>query len=213
MDQDADESKGHFDQIQSKIGPYDQLLVLFWRWDTDGTRSWPQVIDAFLDSAMEIAELRDQLHLARGGRFVDGSSCPDKCVPGSCPHAGEPLNARGIRERRFGPSATRGANVSYAANFGGLVRMLKTQNVEASKAFKKMRRESDVAHNYISFIHRHLPAEELNAYSTAEWGELYEQVIGKIPKGMRPAELRSQISAADSGYRELLRSIDLTQGS
>jgi hypothetical protein len=86
-----------------------------------------------------------------------------------CTHHGEPLNAAGKRERRTGPKLCKPANVEYAANFGGLVRMLKTDNDNARSTFRKLRKLDDVIHRYISFIHKHYPAEEINQYRKAEW--------------------------------------------
>ena len=208
MDQDADESKGHFDEPQGKIGTYEQLLVLFWRWESDGTRSWPWVIDSFIGSAFGVARIRDALHLARGGSFVELGDCPDGCANQPCPHVGEPLNASGVRERSSGPVSAKGANVSFAANFGGLVRMLKTANADARAEFRRARLDDDVAHRYVSFIHRNLPGEELSAYTTAEWRLLYAEVRKSEPENLSKAELQSAIAAADSDYRELLRIID-----
>ena len=44
--------------------------------------------------------------------------------------------------------------VSYAANFGGLVRMLKTNNSESRSKFRELRRDNRIVDEYVSFIHR-----------------------------------------------------------
>ena len=77
MNLGADESKAHFAELAQNIGPNDLLLVLVWRWapDTTGLRSWPRIEDVFVDRAQPIAQIRDQLHVARGGSFVDKNSC------------------------------------------------------------------------------------------------------------------------------------------
>ena len=126
MNTEADESKGHFDEPKKNLGGHDLLLILVWVWDKlDDYRVFPHILDAFIDLACPLADLRDALHMARGGSFVDREACPDKCTPQDCLHHGEPLNASGIRERVKGPISCKGGNVSFAANFGGLVRMLK----------------------------------------------------------------------------------------
>jgi len=208
MDQDADESKGHFDEPQTKIGDYEQLLVLFWKWTSDGKRSWPWVIDSFIGSACGVASIRDALHLARGGSFVELGECPDGCVDQPCSHTGEPLNAKGVRERSSGPVSSKGANVSFAANFGGLVRMLKTANADARAVFNQARLEDDVAHEYVSFIHRNFPNEEWNAYSTADWRRLFTSVTGKQPGALSIPQMQEAVAAENPDYRELLRVVD-----
>ena len=55
----------------------------------------PLVMDHFIGPAREIAFLRDRLHVARGGAFVDKEHCPDECNADACTHGGEPLNAAG----------------------------------------------------------------------------------------------------------------------
>jgi hypothetical protein len=171
MNCEADESKGHFDQLVENLGPLDLLLVLVWAWEpADRGRVYPHIRDFFISLARPIAELRDKLHLARGGSFVDRKGCADSCDANTCPHHGEPLNASGKRERISGPRSLRpSAKVSFAANFGGLLRMLKTASPEARDAFKKARADSDIAHQYISFIHRNFPKEEENQYIISNW--------------------------------------------
>lgn len=155
MNVGAEESKAHFDELWKNIGELDQLVVLAWRWEEDGERVWPKVVDLYIGSAREVAKLRDVMHVARGGTFVDGKNCPDGCVPSMCSHDGEPLNASGKRERVFGPEATRvSQKVSHAQNFGGLVRMVKTRGAEALISLKLARNESVDAAHYLDFIQR-----------------------------------------------------------
>jgi hypothetical protein len=170
MNVGADESKAHFDVLQSELHEYDSLLILVWEWKNINSNYFsPQIIDAFFDITLPIVFLRDELHIARGGSFVDANSCPDDCSPNDCLHHGEPLNAAGKRERIGGPETTRPSNkVSYAANFGGLVRMLKTDNEMARSIFRNIRKNSEAADEYISFIHRIFPSEEANQYTTNE---------------------------------------------
>lgn len=170
MNTGADESKAHFAALDSEIEPNDALLILIWEWRRiDAVHFSPIVIDCFFDRAKGVAALRDALHIARGGYFVNSMHCPDGCLPYCCTHNGEPLNAAGKRERLSGPNTTRPSlNVSYAANFGGLVRMLKTDNQHARNIFRDIRRRNAVADHYISFIHTNFPSEEKNQYTIAE---------------------------------------------
>jgi hypothetical protein len=156
MNLGADESKGHFAELAENIGPNDLLLVLTWRWTAEetGWRVWPEVQDVWIDRAAPIAELRDALHLARGGTFVDRARCPDGCAPDRCQHHGEPLNANGKRERLQGPETCRpSGKVSFAANFGGLVRMIAARG-DATSTLSRIRRSNAVADNYVDFILR-----------------------------------------------------------
>lgn len=153
MNLGADETKGHFDALVKEIGEDDLLLVLVWRWKSIRSEVGlvcPEVVGEFLGPAREIAELRDALHLARGGSFIRPGDCPD-CLEASCQHVGEPLNASGVRERRQGPPSAKGPNTSYAANFGGLVRMLKARSKEA-KAVVDEQRSFPVRVEYMEFV-------------------------------------------------------------
>lgn len=155
MNLGADESKAHFDAISPEIGVNDQLVVLAWEWAEDHGWMWPRVRETYLGPARKIAELRDALHLARGGSFVDRHSCPDGCDPKSCSHQGEPLNASGKRERMSGPESARVSRaVSHAANFGGLVRMIKVRGPEARASLDRLLAESADAKDYVDFIMR-----------------------------------------------------------
>ena len=150
----VDEAKGHFTNLAKEMQEHDQLLVLIWSWESIQNKYfWPKIHGYFLGPSLPVIHARDELHLIRGGTFVSGLDCPDGCAANACTHDGEPLNSSGKRERRTGPKTCRPANVDYAANFGGLVRMLKTDNDEARKTFRKLRKSNDVVNDYISFIH------------------------------------------------------------
>lgn len=204
----ADESKGHFDEIEENIGDWDHLLVLIWAWEPlDRVRVFPRVLDHFFGPARPVARLRDQLHLARGGSFVHRDSCPDQCEPSSCSHHGEPLNADGKRERKSGPASCRvSREVSYAANFGGLVRMLKTNSEAARGRFRDLRVGDEVAHEYISFIHRCFPNEERNQYRVREWRSVASE-LGIDTAGLSLDNLARAVREAAPNYQELLRSV------
>lgn len=156
MVKSADESKAHFDRLDRELSPADMLCVFLWDWvavPDAPKRMYPKIIDSFSGRAGEIALLRDNLHVARGGSFVQSGNCPDRCK-GACRHVGEPLNAAGIRERKSGPESARGGKVSFAANFGGLKRMLGVRGSAATKVLRDCtRRESDAA-KYVEFIYR-----------------------------------------------------------
>ncbi len=205
----ADESKAHFDQIQNELTQFDLLAILVWDWvSLDNVRVCPQVLDHFVAPALPIAQLRDKLHLARGGVFVDSTRCPDKCHPTKCKHAGEPLNEQGKRERLSGPEACRvSQKVSYAANFGGMVRMLKTDSQDARAILRDVRKEDEVAHAYISFIHRCFPKEELNQYTVAEWRQLAALLELTDSAGLKKDELVEAIRRHYPHYREQLRDL------
>lgn len=209
MNAGADESKGHFDELVTNLGDFDLLLVLVWSWDSyDDFRVYPRIRDHFIGPARAIATLRDALHIARGGSFVSRDECPEKCHVDACGHHGEPLNARGRRERLSGPPSCRpSAQVSYAANFGGLVRMLKTDSEEARRVFRKLRKEDATAHAYISFLHRSYPAEEKNQYLTSEWRLLAEN-LGIRTAGMPRDAIISAVRERP-GYQDLLRGLFL----
>lgn len=155
MNLGADESKGHFAELAKNIDPNDLLLVMTWRWtDTeDGRRCYPQIVEVFLERALPLANLRDALHLARGGSFVSAENCPDGCQPSVCSHDGEPLNERGKRERLSGPESRRpSAKVSFAANFGGLFRMVGTRGAQARAELDRQRKASPIADKYVAFV-------------------------------------------------------------
>ncbi|MCY3932980.1 MAG: hypothetical protein OXH70_14820 [Acidobacteria bacterium] len=151
----ADEPKAHFDELAQNIEPVDLLVVIAWEWRLDAGRNWPAVQEIFVNEALPIAQLRDSLHIARGGTFVDRATCPDGCSSAVCPHHGEPLNSKGKRERVTGPSSRRvSGGVSHAANFGGLIRMLKARKETARTILEVQRRDNRVGSAYIEFIDR-----------------------------------------------------------
>ena len=171
MNIDADESKAHFDEIATNLEEWDQLVVPVWRWSpVDENRVYPLIEDCFIGRARPIAMLRDGLHIARGGTFVNRDDCPDGCIPEGCGHHGEPLNANGRRERASGPESRRPSQqVSFASNFGGLLRMLYTRTNDAKQNFGRIRAEDDEADAFISFVHRNYPDMEFSQYMTEEW--------------------------------------------
>ena len=156
MNLGADESKAHFAELQRNIGPNDLLLVMTWGWEPDSTgkRVWPKIVETFIERALPLAELRDELHLARGGSFVDKANCPDGCEPDVCQHDGEPLNAKGKRERLSGPETCRPKGVSFAANFGGLFRMIGVSGASSRARLAELRGWNPVADKYINFVRR-----------------------------------------------------------
>lgn len=207
MNVGVDEAKGHFTNLAKETAAHDQLLVLIWSWESaDGGYSWPRVRDYFLGPSRPIINARDRLHLARGGAFVESSRCPDRCAPDACTHHGEPLNAAGKRERRSGPTSCKPANVEYAANFGGLVRMLKTDNDAARTVFRTLRKKDDVVHAYVSFIHKHFPAEEINQFRKAEWQAALE-ALGVVARNPTAAEANRLLREQIPDYQDRLRNL------
>lgn len=155
MNLGADEIKGHFAELERNIDDNDLLLILLWRWKRLDETHYvtPQIVDVLLERAKPIAQLRDELHLARGGSFVDSLCCPDGCDPSVCGHDGEPLNAAGKRERLTGPESTRPSQrVSFAANFGGLKRMLGGRSTAAREVREQFAKREPVARRYINFM-------------------------------------------------------------
>lgn len=211
MNVSVDESKAHFTELRPAISGFDQILILTWKWtEVDAWRFCPQVIDHLICSAEPVAALRDALHVARGGSFIEAGACPDDCVDDPCSHAGEPLNAAGKRERKGGPEATRpSAKVAFANNFGGLVRMLKTDNADARKVFRDQRAASEIAHEYISFIHRNFPDEEVNQYTVAEWCKVGTHA-GLLVAGKNSSAIAAELRGTTPEYQQLLRDL-LTQ--
>lgn len=210
----ADESKAHFDRLKKELNDTDLLVVFLWDW-VEGAkvgggrfaRVSPQVKDHFIGRASDVAILRDALHEARGGTFVIAGQCPDRCDETPCDHAGEPLNANGKRERLTGPERKRvSKSVSYAANFGGLVRMLKCSSPQARKAFRRICKQNDTAWNFVGFIHRNLPDEEENQYSKDEWTKVAAKIGLRDPPADK-SELVRRIRAAGNSYRTVLRSL------
>ena len=207
MNVDADESKAHFDVLESELGEFDALVVLVWQWaNVDENRCCPKIIDSFFGSASTLVKLRDTLHRARGGTFVNKQNCPDRCSANTCNHHGEPLNKNGKRERSSGPKNTKPSTASHAANFGGLVRMLRTRGPDAKQEFRRIRRAYRYADKYISFIHKNYPAEEQNHYSAAEWRTIASR-LGINPTNENIPDLCNEIRT-HKGYEELLRDLD-----
>jgi len=201
----VEEAKGHFTNLRRETSEYDQLLVVVWSWETTANQYfWPRIHDYFLGQALSIIALRDTLHLQRNGTFVNSYHCPDGCSPFACTHVEEPLNAAGKRERRSGPRSCKPANVDYAANFGGLIRMLKTNNDSARQSFRTIRRSSPIAHRYISFIHKYYPSEEINQYKLSEWQAILQHV-GIRPNGLSAYEANAALRQNISNYQDLLR--------
>ncbi len=208
MNINADESKGHFDEIKENLGKFDLLVVLIWSWGTeDGIRSFPYIEDFFIGNALDVAYLRDKLHISRGGSFVDASNCPDNCTDlgVECKHHGEPLNASGNRERLSGPKSCKPSGSSHASNFGGLVRMLKTSNDSMRTVFREIRSKNQTAHDYISFIHRNYPNEEYHQYTANEWQTLGSSLGITISK--KKEEAVQTIRETVTDYKEGLRNL------
>jgi hypothetical protein len=208
MNLGVDEAKGHFTNLDKETFEHDQLLVLVWSWTSHNKNYvWPEIHDYFIGNSLPIIRLRDRLHTARGGSFVEQAQCPDGCKADACSHVGEPLNASKKRERRSGPVNAKPANVDYAANFGGLLRMIKTSNPDASAIFRKERQSCDVCHRFISFIHKYYPSEEMGQYKLKDW-RLVADVLDIKTTGFSAFQLRELIAKADPNYRELLRELD-----
>ena len=210
----ADESKAHFDRLAKEPTETDLLAVFLWDWvptpeatGAPAVRVSPQVKDHFIGKATDVARLRDTLHRARGGTFVEVGHCPDGCPQASCTHIGEPLNASRKRERLSGPKSARvSQSVSYAANFGGLVRMLKCSSPEARAAARAVCRESATAWEFLNFIHRNLRDEELNHYAKEDWVKVaHELQLRDIPADK--SVLINRIRESGQDYRKLLRSL------
>lgn len=156
----ADESKAHFDRLQHEFSDNELLAVFLWDWKQTNSVSknvYPAILDFFVGYALPIAQLRDALHLERGGSFIQRSQCPDGCAIQNCTHIGEPLNASGVRERRSGPESTKGAGVSYAANFGGMLRMLGSRGAQGKELLKAEYASDPTKAKFIDFMARNFP--------------------------------------------------------
>ncbi|MCP5537029.1 MAG: hypothetical protein H7A51_12480 [Akkermansiaceae bacterium] len=156
----ADESKAHFDRLQHEFAQDELLAVFLWDWtqlEKDSKNVYPAILDYFVGYALPIAKVRDSLHLERGGTFVARGACPDGCSASRCAHIGEPLNASGIRERRTGPDSSRGSGVSYAANFGGLLRMLGSRGSKGKEILKREYASDATKARFIDFMARNFP--------------------------------------------------------
>jgi len=157
----ADESKAHFDRLQHEFAENELLAVFLWDWKSinDQPRNvYPAILDYFVGYALPIAQLRDALHLERGGSFIQKGNCPDGCAIHNCAHVGEPLNASGVRERRSGPESAKGAGKSsYAANFGGMLRMLGSRGKTGKDILKKEYASDPTKARFIDFMARNFP--------------------------------------------------------
>jgi hypothetical protein len=156
----ADESKAHFDRLQHEFADNELLAVFLWDWTQvadEPKNVYPAIRDYFVGYALPIAQLRDVLHLERGGSFIQKGHCPDGCKTQPCSHTGEPLNASGVRERRSGPEASKGAGVSYAANFGGMLRMLGSRGITGKEILKREYNSAPTKARFIDFMARNFP--------------------------------------------------------
>jgi hypothetical protein len=153
----ADESKAHFDRLSRELVPLDILAVFLWDWQRikpGELTVYPAIVDAFVGRALPVAHLRDEMHIQRGGSFVTEGNCPDGCSPQACIHLGEPLNANGVRERRTGPQTATARSVSYAANFGGLLRMLGCRSEEGRSILNRYYNEDETVRRFLDFMRR-----------------------------------------------------------
>lgn len=156
----ADESKAHFDRLQHELADNELLVVFLWDWTPVSAQArnvYPAILDYFVGYALPIAEIRDVLHIERGGSFVQENRCPDCRDIQQCSHVGEPLNASGVRERRSGPEASKGPNVSYAANFGGMLRMLGSRGGDGKALLKREYHSDPTKARFIDFMARNFP--------------------------------------------------------
>ena len=156
----ADESKAHFDRLVSELESSELLAVFLWDWvpvSKTSRKVYPRVTDHFIGSANGVPALRDALHVSRGGTFVQIGHCPDGCAQKKCLHIGEPLNASGVRERRTGPEKAKGPSVSYAANFGGLLRMLGYKGQEGQKIIEEHQANNEAAAAFMQFMAKNFP--------------------------------------------------------
>ena len=80
--------------------------------------------------------------------------------------------------------------------------MLKTNSSDARAALRAERQRSDVAHRYISFIHKSFPDEELAHYLAAEWRRLAS--ILRVRTDGSPEQLQQKVRHSPD-YPEALR--------
>ena len=156
----ADESKAHFDRLTSELETSELLAVFLWDWvpvSTTSRKVYPCVTGHFIGSAGGVAALRDALHINRGGTFVQIGHCPDGCAAKRCRHIGEPINASGVSEQRTGPEKTKGPSVSYAANFGGLLRMLGYRGQGGQEVIAQHQAKNEAAAAFIHFMAKNFP--------------------------------------------------------
>jgi hypothetical protein len=156
----ADESKAHFDRLEHEFAENELLAIFLWDWtqlEKNSKNVYPAILDYFVGYAVPIAKLRDLLHLERGGTFVASGACPDGCSASRCTHFGEPLNASGVRERRSSPESSKGSGVSYAANFGGLLRMLGSRGTKGKEILRQQYASDATKARFIDFMARNFP--------------------------------------------------------
>jgi hypothetical protein len=132
----SDESKSHFDAIQSEIHATDLLFVSAWKWDIFDKLMKPNIVKSGYFSSKNISCMRDELHILRGGNFVGG----------------EPINVSGYRERITGPEENKPPKVNHMANFGGLVRMLGVRSKESKNKLQEFYDNNSDCRSYIDFI-------------------------------------------------------------
>jgi hypothetical protein len=133
---DSDESKSHFDAIQSELLDTDLLFVSAWKWDVHDDLMKPKITESKFFVSKEIAIMRDELHILRGGDFVNE----------------EPINASGYRERLSGPDENKPPKVTHMANFGGLVRMLGTKSKTSKMKLQEYHDKGGTCKEYIDFV-------------------------------------------------------------
>ena len=132
----SDESKSHFDALKSELLDTDLLFVSAWKWDLVDEYMKPKITKSKFFISKEIAAMRDDLHILRGGSFIEG----------------EPINVSGYRERLSGPVQNKPNKVTHMANFGGLVRMLGVKSKEAKSKLQEYYSMGGTYKEYIDFI-------------------------------------------------------------
>lgn len=81
--------------------------------------------------------------------------------------------------------------------------MLKTDNQDARTIFRKMRLNINFAHEYISFIYRNFPNEEINQYTIAEW-QATGTKAGLITKGQSALTIADELRTTVPNYQDLM---------
>jgi len=133
---DSDESKSHFDALQSELLDTDLLFVSAWKWDVHDDLMKPNITKSKFFVSKEIAIMRDELHILRGGDFINE----------------EPINASGYRERLSGPDKNKPSRITHMANFGGLVRMLGTKSRNSKVKLQDYHDNGGTCKEYIDFV-------------------------------------------------------------
>ena len=82
--------------------------------------------------------------------------------------------------------------VIVGAGFGGLA------------CARKLRKADDVVHAYMSFIHRHFPAEEVNQFRKAEWQAVLKALAIEA-ENASASEANALLRANVPDYQEHLR--------